>query len=309
MQQLTIQLVTWNSAAVLRRSLPTLRQVDPSIALIRIIDNASIDESLRLVEAALPSADVVRLPANTGFAGGHNEGFRRCTTPFVLIVNPDVELAWAGVIALLEEMQDPTIGALQGKLYRQGKVIDSAGVIITAAFNGRERGAGEIDRGQYNEARPIDAVTGACALYRLAALRAIAHPNGEIFDADFWAYKEDVDVSWRLRRAGWKLLYVPVTAGRHERSLKTESRLGWPASVAGIRRRLRDPRARYSSRNWIWLMLKNATPAEALLHSPWIAARLAVLLSLTALYWPAGRAWSEAAAGIPKMIAKRRISH
>jgi len=308
MHQLTIQLVTWNSAAALRRSLPTLQRVDPSIARIRVIDNASADDSLALVQAALPSADIVRLPENTGFAGGHNKGFRRCTTPFVLVLNPDVQVQWGGIAALLKHLANPAVGAVQGKLYRQGLIIDSAGVMLTAAFNGRERGAGVADTGQYSEVAGIDGVTGACALYRLSALQAVAHPKGEIFDEDFWAYKEDVDLSWRLRRAGWKLLYVPVTVGTHPRSLRSESNLGWPASGAGMWRRLKDTRTRYSFRNWLWTIVKNATAADMLIHGPAIAARGLVLAGLSVLYWPAARAWSEAIAGMPAMVAKRHGS-
>lgn len=305
---LTIQVVTWNSAKALRETLPSWQEIDRTQAIVRIIDNASTDDSVALVKQFLPDADIVQLSFNSGFAGGHNTGFARCTTPFVLVLNPDVELQWPGVQKMLAYMKDGAVGALQGKLYREGTVIDSVGIIVTTALNGRERGAGAVDHGQYNEVDRIDAVTGACALYRVAALQAVAHPHGEIFDNDFWAYKEDVDLSWRLRRAGWTILYVPVTVGTHKRSLRTESKLGWPVSIAGIWRRLRDPRVRYSWRNWLWTITKNATPPEVLTHSPGILGRGIVLLALSALYWPAARVWWETIAGLPKMIAKRRIS-
>ena len=308
MRQLTIQLVTWNSAGALSRSLPTLQQVDPSIASIRVIDNASADDSVALVKQALPHAAVVQLSRNTGFAGGHNEGFRHCTTPFVLILNPDVELVAKNLPALLTSMQDSRVAAVQGKLYRESDVIDSAGVVLTRALNGRERGAGERDTGQFNDRQYVDAVTGACALYRISALHAVARARHEIFDTDFWAYKEDVDLSWRLRRAGWKILYLPVTAGIHERSLKAEGAFGWSLTASGLRRRLRDPRTAFSARNWVWTILKNATAFEVLRHSPWIAGRGALLVGMSLVYWPLLKTWVQTARGIPTMVAKRHIS-
>lgn len=307
MQQLTIQMVTWNSATALRKSLPLWRRIDPAIAVTRVIDNASQDKSTQLVRAYLPQTDLVRLLQNTGFAGGHNEGFRRCTTPYVLVINPDVELNWQGILAALKYFDDPTIGALQGKLYRQGKTIDSVGIFLTLALNGGERGAGETDRGRYEQPVALAAATGACALYRLAALRHVAHKQGEIFDQDFLAYKEDVDLGWRLRRAGWKIVYAPVTFGTHERSLRGEGRLGWRLRWSDVASRLRNPRTFYSWRNWLWMIAKNAAPAELLSHSPWVSGRLLVLFVLTLIHWPLVYVWAATLRGLPIMIAKRRM--
>ncbi len=305
MPELTIQIVTWNSAVALKATLPALRQVDQSIAVIRVIDNASTDESVALVRAALPTADIIQLPQNTGFAGGHNTGFDHCTTPFVLIVNPDVTLDWLGVTAVLEYCSNEKIGALQGKLYRESTTIDSTGVMLTMALNGRERGAGEVEGGQYATVTEIDAPTGACALYRIAALQQIKAQNGEIFDEDFWAYKEDVDLGWRLRRRGWKILYVPVVMGIHPRRLRREGAFGWSLAPHRILQRLRERRTRYSWRNWVWMVIKNASVPQLILHSPALVMRLGVLGIFSLLYWPLWTVWPEIIRGIPTMIAKR----
>jgi len=308
MEHLTIQIVTWNSATALRTTLPALRHVDPSIAVIRVIDNASRDGSVALVREALPTADVVLLPHNTGFAGGHNEGFRRCQTPLVLVLNPDVTLRWAVVVAVLAYFKEKNVAAVQGKLLREANIIDSTGIMLTAAFNGNERGAGETDTGHYETVQQIDAATGACALYRLAALKHVSHPSGEIFDERFWAYKEDVDLGWRLRRQGWKVLYVPLTLGFHPRRLRREGRFGWSLAPLHTWQRLRDARTRYSFRNWVWMVLKNATPAEIVVHSPALVARLGALLLLSLFYWPLAAVWLEVVRGGPAMIAKRHNS-
>lgn len=305
MQMLTIQIVTWNSAEPLRRNLPALRQVDQRLAQIRVIDNDSQDESVGLIEANLPRAHIVRLPSNTGFAGGHNEGFIRCTTPYVAVMNPDVNLNWLGLREALRAFDNDTVAAVQGKMYRGGQVLDSTGIILTAALNGRDRGAGEEDAGQYEAETAVDAVTGACSLYRLSALREVGGPGREIFDEDFGSYKEDVDLGWRLRRAGWTVLYVPVPIGSHRRSLKPESRWGWPVSWSGIKDRLKNDRTSLSVQNWLWLMAKNATSLDLLWHSPAIGGRLAVLLGLNLVWWPGMSIWVKAVRGLPRMIAKR----
>lgn len=308
MQEITIQLVTWNSAEALKAVVPSLQEVPADQAVIRVIDNASIDQSIALIRHALPQAEIVELPANTGFAGGHNEGFKRCTTPYVLVLNPDVALNWAGIASALEYFKDAKVGAVQGKLYRHDTVLDSTGVVLTAALNGRERGAGEKDTGQYEEPAPLIAVTGACGLYRLAALKSVQGSAEEIFDRDFWAYKEDVDLGWRLIRAGWQVWYIPVVMGTHARSLKTESALGWRLTPSGIIGRLRNPRTALSARNWLWLIMKNASGPELLWHSPAILGRLIVLLVLTAVYWPLAAIWPQVVLGGRGMIAKRSIS-
>lgn len=307
---LTIQLVGWNSAADLTNSLPWLHAIPKGEATIRYIDNASTDNSLALVRRFLPEADVIALKENSGFARGHNIGLRRCQTPFVLILNPDVMVSWAGIIQLLHVFTDQTIGALQGKILQQtdrhdslGR-IDSAGIVLTRALNGWERGAGEIDTGQYDEPATIIAPTGACALYRLTALQDVA-PKGEYFDEDFFAYKEDVDLGWRLTRSGWQVKYYPIQAGWHRRSLKRQGRFNWGLTPAKIWSRLRSPKTRYSIRNWIWLMAKNSSWRQELTHEFFIDSRLFVLLWLSLLYLPLWSVWWESLNGLSYMIKKR----
>lgn len=307
MQPLTIQLVTWNSAAALRTSLPYLQKIDPLRVVVRVIDNASKDESLRLVALHLPNADIISLPRNTGFAGGHNVGFQKCTTRFVLVLNPDVRLAWDGIDEALTYFTNEKVGAIQGKLYRnENKIFDSAGIVLTRALNGRERGSGEVDRGQYEETASLHAITGACGLYRVKALRECAHEDNEVFDQDFFAYKEDVDLGWRLKRAGWKIIYAPHVVGFHARSLKQEGYFGWNLSLSGLRARVRDSRTRYSIRNWFWMIVKNAMMVELLLCAPWLLARSLIFLITTLVYWPLFSVWIEMFRGAPRMIAKRR---
>lgn len=307
---LTIQIVGWNSAAALPTTLAALQAIPAGMAIIRYIDNHSTDGSIALVKRLLPHTDIIALPTNQGFASAHNIGFTRCTTDIVLTHDPDVAIQWPAVEKLLAAFADPRVAAVQGKLLRATagatSRIDSAGIKMTLALNGQESGANEVDRGQYNQPAGRIAVTGACGLYRLAALKAVAHSHTEIFDADFFSYKEDVDLGWRLHRAGYKVLYLPITVGTHARTLGRRGTLGWGLNPVAIYRRLQSPRTRYSLRNWIWMIAKNASVTTLITHSPAIVARAAIMFALSCLYPPLLTVWPETLHGLPRMIKKRQ---
>lgn len=325
----TIQLVGWNSAQELPRTLEALRSVPRDSVVIRYIDNASNDASVALVRQMVSGAAVVELPENRGFAGAHNIGFSQCTTPFVLTLDPDVEVAWEGILKVLRAFDDPRVGAAQGKLYRSGNsenseyskyselsennkhnIIDSAGIVHTLTLNGRERGANEPDTGQFDTPASLLAVTGACGMYRMDALRQVAHRLGdayEIFDADFFAYKEDVDLGWRLKRAGWRVAYMPAIVGVHRRTLGRRGYLGWGLRPRAIYARLASSRTRYSLRNYVWMLVKNMTLRDDLVHEIFIDARLFVFLVLSMLYPPLLSVWWEIVRGLPRMARKRHL--
>jgi GT2 family glycosyltransferase len=312
---LTIQLLGFNSSAELLENIANLANLPQESVIIRYIDNASTDSSVAIVRHAIPSADIVLLPKNIGFGGGHNIGLSKCTTSLVLILNPDVALNWPGIREVMKAFDNPEVGAAQGKLLKYQKNssvsrnIDSTGIKLTLALNGYERGANEVDYNQYHETEQVLATSGACSIYRMKALNAVAHSGNEYFDEDFYMYKEDVDLGWRLNNAGWKTIYVPVLAGTHDRSLKAESRLGWKITPAGIVRRLKDPRTRYSFRNWIWMIAKNSTFKQEIAHELFIDLRIVIFMLLGLLYPPFITVWVEIIRGLPNMWDKRTKIH
>ncbi len=306
---------------MLRQTLAALQRIPRDAVVIRYIDNASTDDSVALVRRMLPYADVIELTENKGFAGAHNVGFARCTTPLVLTLDPDVELNWQGIMRVLAAFDDPRVGAAQGKLYRSNpgtarkRVIDSAGIVHTLALNGKERGANEEDGGQYDVPARLLAVTGACGVYRMEALREVAYGAHspwlagvkEIFDNDFFSYKEDVDLGWRLNNAGWKVLYVPIAVGVHRRTLGKRGVLGWGLHLTAIYMRLKSSRTRYSLRNYVWMLVKNITLTDDLKHEFFIDARLFAFFALSLLYPPLLSVWWETVRGLPRMLEKRTM--
>ncbi len=304
--QLTVQVVGWNSADTLAATCRALRAAVSEGITVRYLDNASTDDSVSIVKTLLPQAEIMRLPTNQGFVA-HNLGFSKCTTPLVMTCDPDLEIDWNGIKKLLGFFDNARIAALQGKLLRTegNKLIDSAGIVTTLALNGKERGAGEADTGQFESAATVAAVSGACGIYRKAALDQIAYKDFEIFDNDFFAYKEDVDLGWRLRRAGWEIKYFPVLIGRHRRTLGKRGVIPWYLNPAGLYRRLSSPRTAYSLRNYVWMLIKNISVGQLAVFGLFICLRLAYFFILSLLCPPLFKAWPQILHGWPDMLRKR----
>ena len=298
----------------LAKTLGALKDLPQALGVVRVIDNGSQDGTVATVQKLLPQADLVVLPHNIGFARAHNLGFAKCTTEFVMTHDPDVTLNLESLPDLLASFDDEMVAAVQGKLYRQQQVpderpmIDSAGIVHTATLNGRERGASETDNGQYNATENVLAVTGAAGIYRVAALEAVAYASGnlpEVFDEDFFAYKEDVDLGWRLNRAGFVCRYEPIVMGTHARTLGKRGSLPWFINPEEAPRRLLSSRTRYSIRNYVWMLVKNISWKQEIAYGIPIAIRLIFIFVATVVFFPLMTVCLEVAEDIPTMIRKR----
>lgn len=252
--QVQIQIVTWNSKERLPGLFAGIRGQTVDYDLV-VVDNGSSDGTVEWLEeysahgaphlGPLPKGEgVLRIIANKenrGFAAGHNQGFAICRAPFVLALNPDVELGGSFLERCLAIIQsDERIGAVAGKLYRRlpqapplnppldkggrwGGIIDSCGLAIKPWGQIINIGEGQPDRGQFDNFLTIFGVSGAAAFYRLEALKSVADRYG-IFDERFGTYKEDADLAWRLQRAGWKTIFVPGAAALHPRAVRHDNR-------------------------------------------------------------------------------------
>ena len=202
-----------------------------------VVDNDSHDDSLAVLDrlaaepGRVPLRDL-RNPTNRGFAGGVNDALAATDADAVLVCNPDVvpapDYVERAVAALAA---DPRRGAVQGKLLRSvaapsgAAVIDTTGHVAFTTRLFRNRGEGEVDRGQWDVAGEVFGVSGALALYRRAMLDdvavAVATDDGgqwvEVFDEDLFAFWEDVDLDWRAAMRGWVTWYEPAAVAHHER--------------------------------------------------------------------------------------------
>jgi GT2 family glycosyltransferase len=188
-----------------------------------VIDNRSSDSS-RNVVTRLAGARLLALPENIGFAGAMNLGIEATSGRYVLALNPDCRLE-PDFAATLTGVLDarPDVGSASGRLLRaEGgalaptAILDSAGIRFTAFGRHFDRGAGLPADGRFLEEEEISGTSGAAGFYRRGALESARISTG-YFDSDFFLYREDADLAWRLSSLGWKCLYVPKALAFHRR--------------------------------------------------------------------------------------------
>jgi O-antigen biosynthesis protein len=216
--------VNYNGASFLGPCLAALeRNVVPPRATL-VVDNASTDDSL-LELLAFPRAEALPQSRNLGFAGGANAGLRAALTDYVVILNPDVEVAPDFGSALLAAFGRHPALAAAGPLLtypESGRVQHAGGIIDRPLMTTRHRGYGEIDLTAYGDSSDVDYVTGGAMVLRLDAVKEVG-----AFDERFSpVYYEDVDLCVRLRAAGWRVMFVPALRANHHEgvTLKQDQR-------------------------------------------------------------------------------------
>jgi GT2 family glycosyltransferase len=198
-----------------------------------LVDNASADGSREVAHQFGASVRLLALTENTGYAAAMNSGIAATTGRYVLALNPDCRLESDFAAVLTRRLDAPDavdIGSASGRLYRaegrqlaRSALLDSAGIVFTASGRHFDRGAGKVAAGRYEIEEEIAGASGAAGFYRRAALENVRIATGE-FDADFFVYREDADLAWRLRRLGWRCLYVPTAVAAHRRRNTPERR-------------------------------------------------------------------------------------
>lgn len=283
MSKVSIQIVTWNSLKFLPDCLFSIfNQTYQNFSLI-VIDNDSNDGTIDFIRNNYPQVKIVQNSKNFGFARAHNQGILMTDSEYVLVMNPDIILEPNFLEKLINVAeQKKGGGSFGGKLLKiklgdvelaekiKTKIIDSAGLKVFKSRRIIDRGEGEKDVGQYDKQEEVFGISGACVLYRRQALEDVLLPRitvnktrintdisvnqrksaafaeGEYFDQDFFVYKEDVDLAWRLRLRGWQSWYVPEAKAYHFRSVSVSRRFSKSPWVNFL-----------SYRNHLWLLLKN----------------------------------------------------
>ena len=258
MTDVSIIVVTHDSAGDLPASLPSAMSQQDVASEVLVVDAASTDGSIEVARRLAPGARVLALPENVGFSAAMNAGIEASRGRYVLALNPDCRLApdfAARLVARLDERDD--VGSASGRILRaEGPDLaatdrlDSTGIVFRASGRHFDRGSEEPATGRYLLEEEVAGTTGAAGFYRRAALESARLSTG-YFDADFFLYREDADLAWRLRRLGWKCLYVPEALAYHRRR-------NLPS-----RRRAMSSLANYHSvKNRFLLRINNQTPAE-----------------------------------------------
>ncbi|MBL7200616.1 MAG: glycosyltransferase family 2 protein [Anaerolineae bacterium] len=255
MARASIVIVSWNGRRLLERCLPTVLSQSYSEFEVVLLDNGSTDGSAEWVEAHYPSLRLIRRDRNLGFARANNQAIQAARGRYVATLNNDAEPDpdWLDeMVSALES--SPTVGMCASRMVRADdpSIVDSCGIEVDRAGIGWNRRGGEVDR---PEEEPYE-VFGPCAgaaLYRRAMLDQVG-----MFDADFFAGYEDIDLAWRAGRMGWRCLYVPSArvVHRHSSTFKEGSPL----------------KGYLLGRNKVWTLIKNYPWPQWLLLSPLILA-------------------------------------
>lgn len=266
----SIVAINYNGKKFLPRFMQSLGELKDVKTETIFIDNDSHDDSVEYVAKHFPHVRVIKNKVNNGYAGAADQGVKESKGEYVMIVNPDIVFEPDYLAVLVKKLEeDRKIGAIIGKLRRydfekdkKTSVIDSAGLLMYKNRRCVDRGQAQEDHGQYDRAEEVFGITGACPLYRRSALDDI-EIHGEIFDTGFFMYKEDVDVSWRLRLFGWTCFYEPAAVAYHGRGTGIFDRAG-AVKVAQNRKNLSPFQKHYSFINERVMRMKNELPLHML---------------------------------------------
>lgn len=303
----SVIIVNWNGKQLLKECLESLRIQSFKDFEIIVVDNGSSDGSGEFIKVFWPEVRLVELTSNRGFAGGNNAGISIAKGKYLALLNNDtkVDKDWLKNLIEIAE-KTPHAGMFASKIlsYYKPDIIDNVGLIIYRDCLARGKGRLETDRGQHNALTEALMPSGCAALYKKEMIDEIG-----VFDEEFFAYADDVDIGLRGRFAGWHCLYVPQAKVYHKYSSSTEAYSPMKAFLV--------------ERNRIWVMLKYL-PVEMILASPYYTAKRLFLQLYGALTGKGAsarfssqysvfhailillKAWRSAIIGLPNAIKQRK---
>ncbi|MCU1236125.1 MAG: glycosyl transferase, family 2 [Candidatus Solibacter sp.] len=308
-----ISIVTYNSSRYIRRCLESvLRQRGVELDIV-VVDNASADDTRKILDGFGDRIRIIPNEGNVGFAAAQNQGIRASRSEWVLTLNPDLLMEEDFLAQLVEAGEsDPRTGVVCGKLLSIGPGfrplnpprLDSTGLFFTPTMRHFDRGWHQPDDGAYDHAEYVFGACAAAALYRRRMVDDVSI-DGEFFDPDFFAYREDADVAWRAQLLGWRCIYTPAAVGWHVRS-----------APPGNRRSISALINMHSVKNRFLMRIKNSTAGlyrSCLL--PMVARDLAVIAGCLVMeprslpaFWSLAKCWPAAWHRRQEIMRRRRVS-
>lgn len=285
----------WNGKDDLPACLDSLLAQSVTTDII-VVENGSIDGSIELIEDKYPSVILLKQPVNLGFSGGVNVGLQYAIDnkySFAALFNNDAVADKHWLEHLVDELaKHPHIGIAACKFMTIDRShLDSTGDTYTNWGLPFPRGRGESGLDKYDKRLDIFGASGGSSLYRIAMLEQIG-----LFDEDFFAYYEDVDISFRAQLAGWPVRFVPQSVAYHQ--------------IGGTSGKIRGFTTMQFMKNIPWTYWKNV-PRELL----WIIG-IRLFFAYTMFYGrailrgqfvPATKGALRSVALLPKKLRERRI--
>ncbi len=326
MSSITILIVTWNSMNYIYDCLQSLsRQTYKDYSIIAI-DNGSTDGTVEYIRNNYPTVSILQNFKNMGFSFANNQGIKLTKSPYILTLNPDVILNGDFLEHIIQcANKHPRAGSICGKLFKlsslqidpeisgkglrtpiKSEIIDTTGLIMLKNRKALNRGEGEGENNNYEKEIQVFGASGCCALYKKEALQDVAIFN-EYFDEDFFAYKEDIDLAWRLRLYGWESWYTPNAVGYHHR--------GFSSSKEKTTKKINESRQKVSMairslsfRNHHLLLIKNEQFNQFIINFFSILFyELGIFLYVIFFESFQIKNFKKIIQNIPKMLKKRKI--
>lgn len=214
MEKLAIVILNWNGADMLHKYLPAVLTYSRDEAAVYVADNASTDDSLNMLRTHFPECRLIELERNWGFADGYNRALRQIDAEYYLLLNSDIEVTHHWLQPLVEYMDvHPEVAACQPKLlsvsdHDQFEYAGACGGFLDRYgypfCRGRIFDTVERDNGQYDYVQDILWASGAALMVRAADYWAAGGLDGR-----FFAHNEEIDLCWRLRLRGRRIVCLP----------------------------------------------------------------------------------------------------
>jgi GT2 family glycosyltransferase len=233
---LAVVVVNYNTGDFLARCMESVHASAGDVALeVVVVDNASRDDSAERGVESHPDVRVIRNDTNRGFARAANQGIAATSAPLILLLNPDAQIVGGTLAGLVKVARErPRAGAIgvlvrnpNGSIQPSARRVPRLGEALGHAFLGpvypnnrftRQYTMAEWDRASERE---VEWVSGSAVLLRREALAEVG-----AFDEGYFMYVEDVDLSTRLRRRGWKVLFSPELEVIHQIGVSTRGQHG-----------------------------------------------------------------------------------
>lgn len=256
-KKVAVVILNWNGAKLMEEFLPSVVDYSPAeLAEVIVADNGSTDASVDMLKEKFPAVRIIQLDKNYGFAEGYNQALKQIDNEYTVLLNSDVEVTPGWLDAPLAAMEaDSTIVAAQPKIRAQrnkdyfeyagaaGGYMDIYGYPYC---RGRLLHVVEKDEGQYDTPADILWATGACLFIRTTIYKEVGG-----LDAGFFAHQEEIDMCWRLRSRGYRLVCTPQSVVYH---------------VGGATLQVESPRKTFLNfRNNLLMLYKNL-PEKDLKH-------------------------------------------
>src|SRR5271163_1077991 len=229
---ISVIIVAWNAKCYLVLCLESLAEAPPGRSMeVLVIDNASEDNSVEMIEARFPWVKLIKSKENLGFSKGNNVGIRQCQGRYIALVNPDV-IVFPGCLDTLADFldQNPKVGNVGPRVFNPDMTQQStcrrfptlwnnfcSATRLESIFKGSRFFAGEhMFYFPHDRTLTVDVIVGCFSMIRRETLDDVG-----LLDEGLFMYGDDVDWCRRARNAGWQVVFYPDARAIHDRGKTT----------------------------------------------------------------------------------------